>query len=243
MNPQLTFYQNLDFGLFILFALLIAILYSLSAIEVLFVKDRHSQQEMENVRRSAQWGVLGVLFTLGAGAYAQVTSTANVWDVAVLSIPLFFTGRWAIWYIKYSRVSEDLILLKKDIDFKFREIIKESLRDISNDQFDKRIGVFKNEEGFTNRISILMLCQSKLRLQNVINAISIKAKTYSFMSEFTNFYNLLVFDIEKLDSYLRDMQGKKQVEMKIDGSSEVLYRLSQEKRIYYESRELSVTPE
>jgi hypothetical protein len=112
---------DLHFTDFAILALLLAILYGLSAIEVLLSSQNGGLSELDRIdlQKASTWALLGILATLIAGISTDISSGAQTFEIATVLVPIFFVGRWAYFHLRSSRLVQ-IDLIRNELDNIYR---------------------------------------------------------------------------------------------------------------------------
>jgi len=121
------FRADLQFIDFAVLALLLAMLYGLSAIEVLLAPSKRgglSELERINLQKAATWALLGILATLVAGVSADARETRSSYEMVMILVPLFFIFRWAAFHVRKSRMVR-IEMVQEELDLTYKlEILR-----------------------------------------------------------------------------------------------------------------------
>jgi len=188
-----------------LIAIILTLLYIVTAIEVLILLFNKSVDgNIKELRRASNYIFAGIILTLAAGCAAQ--NTLLSYDDFLIAIPLFFMIYWAIWYVKYSRVTEDFIELKAQIEQFHLKAIRKALKEAIELKGQYGGNGAVDEEGFANAVAIFELSRPHLELPSALDSLSGVAQKIVPLSG-QQFFTMFQFNPQKVEDLLRKMKN------------------------------------
>lgn len=202
---------NLEFSDFALLAVLIAILYGLTAMEYF----RLSKSDLAfggsrgiNLRKAGIWSFYGIISTIIAGWLADM-NLSTVTEYPMVIVPLFFIFKWAGFHIKGSKIIDPSVL-EKNIESLIDNNIIKQLKMANNCLSAKSIyeNLILNEEKFDNVEEIISKSTSsgeiiinRLGLKELISPFLIKMETVNVRLKILKKKGIIILD-ESTNCYL-----------------------------------------
>lgn len=190
--------NNISMIEYSLLAILLGIMYAFSAIEILLIKYKDPDAKVVEFQKSTLWAITGIIFTLLVGFLSETLVKQNSFlKGALLICPLFFIGRWLVWYLKSTKVAGDIQHLKQMVDNHLKREIKKTIELAVNNGNNQLTKKFITSTTYSKFISHSPSTENfKFELLSEVSKLAKTTKTLSDYDVFLDLFEISETRIE-----------------------------------------------